>query len=727
MSRAKAVEAPTKNPSYSEYWSNNLCVIPETNAIPNFAWAQIYRENWKPTDEILLEWDLGDLDYGLVTGQCSNIIAIDLDYVTETQQELAIKLLGKTPCAKKGEKGITLFFRYNGEKNTNWVKDGEIKAELLSTGRKTTIPPSRHRKTNKPYIWIGQPLLDCYDKLPTLPANYIEILDGIFSISRPIEVEYQRSDYDFKPSYNEAVAALNCCDATNPDRNGYWIPISLAFKNEVGEAGFSDWDNWCAGGGKQYKKSQQRAVWRSLNSYSVTYGTLIHYAKQRGYKPPQRERTEITKKTTVEEWEKYTLAQTLQAVEASSELPEFYTNAPYHIKEVCEWIVSTSLYPQPMITLGSVLAFFGFVMGRDFEVNSLRTNLYVANVAYSADGKEHVNRCIRGLLTELQLQDLISYGWTSDTAIINDLTKNQGRTFYLTDELQSALRSIKNRSTNSAEGRAVDTLLQAYTGVEVRTVTKADLKTNPTMIVKKPLVTLCGYTTPHMFETCLGTTEVFSGFVGRLTAFRGNKFIPEENDNFDGKAWEKIPENIKEIIHGILVNREKVYNPDATFAYITKTIPMSDDCKALVKEYRSQIAAKRNEMRADNNQLEVVMGRAAEVMLKYAMIASRGKEILSEHINWAISLVEYNLSIMFVVAEGFADTKFEAKKIKVMQYIEKRGGAVEKSNFTNGCKIFETSKERNDVLEDLREAGKLELFEITGEGQKPKTGYRLVK
>jgi hypothetical protein len=720
-------ELTLKNPTFSEYAKKGIIVIPEEKAFPikGLEWSRIYRESWRPDEDTLLNWDFLDgIGFGLVTGQPSNIIAIDIDHASEAEMERVIQLLGDTPCKKFGTKGVTLFYRYNGEKNCQWRKDDVIKVELLSSGKKTTIPPSKHRSADGHYVWLDEPLIDCYDRLPALPSNYKELLDSLFSIVRTVEKEYIRTDYDLKPSFNDAVEALNKCDPSNSDRDGYWIPISLAFKLEVGDAGYQAWDAWCSRGGKQYKQSQQRNVWRSLDSHSVSYGTLIHHAKQGGYVPPKREQATFTTTTSIDEWEKHSLEAKLEALEESSIPPEFYTNSPNHIKEVCDWITSTAMYPQPILTLGSVISFFGFMMGKDFEFNSLRTNLYVANIAYSADGKEHVNRCIRGLMTTADISDNISYGFTSDTSILNDLKKNDGRTYYLTDELQALLYSISKRHTNSAEGRAVSTLLQAYTGVEVRTVTKANIKESPTIIVKNPLVTICGYTTPHMFESCLGTTEVLSGFVGRLSTFKGNKYIPEENPNFYGNAWKNIPANIVEIVKNIQSNRYKEILPDGTFQYGMKEIPTK--CLELIKEYREQIRLKRNEMRANSDPLEVIFGRAGEVMTKYAMIASQGREITEDHINWAISVVEYNLSIICDVAKQFADTGFERKKLHALQYIERRNGQVTKSEFTKGCAIFDNARERNEVIRDLIEGGQLEDIQIEG-SHKKKAGYRLIK
>ena len=59
---------------------------------------------------------------------------------------------------KKGAKGITLFFSYNGEVNRTFKKSGQTVLEILSTGRQTVLPPSLH-PNGMFYVWEGESLL----------------------------------------------------------------------------------------------------------------------------------------------------------------------------------------------------------------------------------------------------------------------------------------------------------------------------------------------------------------------------------------------------------------------------------------------------------------------------------------------------------------------------------------------------------------------------------------
>jgi len=60
--------------------------------------------------------------------------------------------------------------------------------------------------------------------------------------------------------------------------------MAMAVHSELGDAGFSIWDEWSQGA-DCYKPKEARATWRSVKPGRVKIGTLIYEAKQRGYLP----------------------------------------------------------------------------------------------------------------------------------------------------------------------------------------------------------------------------------------------------------------------------------------------------------------------------------------------------------------------------------------------------------------------------------------------------------
>jgi len=70
-----------------------------------------------------------------------------------------------------------------------------------------------------------------------------------------------------------------------------WVAMAMAVKSELGDAGFSIWDDWSQSA-HNYNALAARSVWKSCKGAGVTVATLFHEAKQNGwrddaaYQPP---------------------------------------------------------------------------------------------------------------------------------------------------------------------------------------------------------------------------------------------------------------------------------------------------------------------------------------------------------------------------------------------------------------------------------------------------------
>jgi P4 family phage/plasmid primase-like protien len=82
--------------------------------------------------------------------------------------------------------------------------------------------------------------------------------------------------------------ALSYLDA-NCDRDT-WARIGMALKAELGEPGFDVWDQWSRRA-DNYSQRDARDTWRSIKATGgVTIATLIHMAKENGYRPDAQPR-----------------------------------------------------------------------------------------------------------------------------------------------------------------------------------------------------------------------------------------------------------------------------------------------------------------------------------------------------------------------------------------------------------------------------------------------------
>lgn len=96
-----------------------------------------------------------------------------------------------------------------------------------------------------------------------------------------------RQDFTFD-DIEHALRYLDCEDTD------VWLRAGMAIKSEFGESGFGIWDAWSQGDSR-YREKEARARWKSFKGGSargsVSIGTILHWAFERGFKI---ERPELT-------------------------------------------------------------------------------------------------------------------------------------------------------------------------------------------------------------------------------------------------------------------------------------------------------------------------------------------------------------------------------------------------------------------------------------------------
>lgn len=696
--------------SYSAYYAKGIVVVPEKEGKPQIEgeftrWGKFNApENYKPDAEELLSYDLLDNHgIGLLTGEISGITALDIDHATEDQIKRVIQLLGDSPCKKYGTKGLTIFYKFNGEKNENWKKNNVLHVELLSTRSKTTLPPSLHRNGKAKYKWIGEELLKCYDKLPILPRDYSEKLNSLFSIIKEPIIERPQIHYDTKPSFNEACKALSYCDP-NCD-NSTWVNIGLSFKSEVGDAGFQDFDAWSSKG-KSYQKSTIRSRWRSFDARSIGYGTLVYYAKQGGYQVPQAESKTIHIVSDPKEYTKSRLIEQARKIEESNEI---ISKAPEVIRALTTWIYQTAVFPQPMLSLGASLSTIGFLMGRDFACakSGIKANLYNICIAGSQEGKEHIKARCQQVMKEFGLMKNYQTAWTSGAAIELAMEQTDGQVYYITDEMGIMMNHLVGKYTNANQQDAVSMLLRLYTEMYYKGKGYAKSADRKPVEIPNPFVSICGFTQREPFFEAMSSMQAFTGVLNRMCLFKAPDARPGRNKDFNIDNVKTIPKPLKDALEE-MGDSIQYLKQGKSHSSVTKYVPYTDGAKRLLSQIEDDIDARFSQSQNEGENVHLIIGRNAEVMEKIALIGSGGKVITEEILHWAKMVVDYSSGIMCDASKDIVDNDYERKKMKFVEFIEKRGGFASHTDINNGFKLFNNRGEKNGIIDDLKEADKIE-------------------
>jgi len=283
----KTLQSPFKEAAPSLI-SNGYTVIPEIYASHKPACKVKPYHLTQPSREKYIEWykKSGQHNIGVMMGESSKVIGVDFDYDVDELHSKIKKFLGPIAVAKKGSKGFTAFYRYNGEKSKAWSKSGQVVIEILSTKAKTTIPPSIHPSTNQPYTWITDlQLADLKpEELSYLPEDFIPKLDKLFGQfvekRRPTSTVNRK---DAQPVDRKVVE--EALEYIASDEYTTWINVGMALKHALPEEGYELWEAWSQTS-VYFESEQLPEKWESFDSEEITIGSIFHLAKQKGFKVP---------------------------------------------------------------------------------------------------------------------------------------------------------------------------------------------------------------------------------------------------------------------------------------------------------------------------------------------------------------------------------------------------------------------------------------------------------
>lgn len=189
------------------------------------------------------------------------------------------------------------------------------------------------------------------------------------------------------------------------------------------------------------------------------------------------------------------------------------------IRDIAQWIIQTSMIPQPEIAVAAAVAFMSLVAGRRYQTHTgLTLNVYITAILNSGQGKEHSRKCIKQLLRHTGLLEEYGEGIGSGPGLIDALVKNQSR-LYLLDEFGYMLQKTMSDKAQGYERQIMTNLMTLYTN-NLQTFKTSDLADSTSkksgQMIESPFVSIYGSATPGQFFDAFRSKNAASGSMARI-------------------------------------------------------------------------------------------------------------------------------------------------------------------------------------------------------------------
>lgn len=455
-----------------EYFEKDLYTIPLNGKIPLVKnWSMFSSQ--KPSELLIDSWvnRYPHANIGFLTGKLTRVIAIDID------KDSALKMVPNSPLVKKGKKGETRFFKYNGETN---FKRHDLGIELLSTGNQTVLPPSIHPETKEAYVWTSLETLLSYDvdDLPILPQEFFDVVGQMETLKG-----------DTLGRHNSLIEICGAMVGRGEDATTIIEELQKFDIENHTPPYFTDKN-------EPHKGAGYHAALSMYMSVSKT-------AKQKGeFVEPKK--VEIV----------FSESEIQKQIDESNQVIDIKFPEPRgFIKEIRDLIIQRSHKPRPKFALASALSLVGAITSNKVRCGDSTPNLFQLIIAESGEGKDVPLKAGKELLIETGMLHLLGLeSYRGDKALVKKFESQRER-LDIIDEISKLFRSMK--STNSFTSNIAETLTELWNS-------SSDLFTgfttseDTTGMVFNPALSLIGATTPNAFSETFSNSFLMQGFGGRF-------------------------------------------------------------------------------------------------------------------------------------------------------------------------------------------------------------------
>jgi len=387
------------------------------------------------------------------------------------------------------------------------------------------------------------------------------------------------------------------------------------------------------------------------------------------------------------------------------------------IREVYDWIINTSRYPLPYLAMAASVSFVSTLIGRKVKTHTgIRPNVYMIGLADSGSGKDHARGCISSLITACGLNHIMGGSKIASGAGLVAAVEESPVKLYQLDEIGLMLQVLFDRNAGGHKKELAELMMELFTTKEYKGTDYADRKLKKPAIIIEPFISIYGTSTPSEFYKALQSGSSSSGFLNRML------FIADEKRE---KCRDRIPDappatliesvkNFYKSIHGELDSNLTGSHLPVSYRFSCPT-----DIDDSWNDFEDALAAQEYDYG-----MKDIYSRVPAHVMKLATIfsLSRGSTYV-QHDDYAMAR-EIVIWSTAVIVEGMiqhvADNETERKAKKVASIIRLAVHGITRSEIIHKTRWLQKF-ERDQILQDLLDSGKISVLQEDSGGPKPIT------
>ena len=655
-----------------------------------------------PTPDEMNGWSRSFEEVGsgisVCLGEASGIIALDLDSDDQEILDAILPYLPSSPVEKVGSKGFTRFFQYKGEHTQTLKFNGSMVIELLSQGKKTTLPPSVHVNGAK-YRWTGSStLLDVKrEDLPIFPSLLIPNLESILKMKfGDLQSDKHGS---FVSGRNNELSSL--CAKLIQERK----PVDEALRSLI------EFDRQTNDPPLFTDPMEMRHIEPYTNALSF-YSNHLNSINIKRHRENKEYELPITASGIIEERssEGEPAPGKLQgeASQRSLNFPELPI-AQGAMQNVRLNILENSWVKQDAFAFSASLVLLSTIISRKVVFQGISPNLYVLNVAGSGAGKNSPQEKLKEVLLDARADYLLGAGdYVSDASLMDSLATNPVR-LDIMDEAGGILKSISS-GKGEYGSKMADILAELYTSSTSKYLGRKTAEGTKGSCFR-PNVNILASTTPTGFSEGVSYKSIEKGLLGRFLIFFGDH-------HQKATRLHKLPRLDVPTLNHLKwwITYQPSSNQDLVIEDIDQNVTelQSDkEASELLDQYFAEFDEQRRSLESHDVLLPVV-ARLYQQMVKIAIIHACSRvfnevpTMNKDDVEFAYKAIQYNYAVFSYVVDHYVfESTSERNFVKVLNVIDICGtNGITRRNLFKRTRSL-SKREREQVVQDLVDYGEI--------------------
>lgn len=676
-----------------------------------------------------------DSNIAIVTGKESGILVVDVDVsdgfkTAKDVLDFNDLELPDTLISETGGGGVHYIYKYPEKGNYKSSTEVFNNIDSRADGGYIIVPPSIH-ESEKEYFFDNASGEFNFNEVSEAPKIFLDKID-VGKENRVITIPNWNPDGHI-PEFG--IDALESC-CKYADDYDTWIRVGMAIHyTDPSPNGFDLWD-WWSSLSKKYDSVSVENQWRNFSrrghKYTtvITFDTVFQYAGECGWSNPNIEVGSVIASSIIESSQKK-IADIIKNSYEPIDIETPLTLVPERglIREIYNYIMATSIRPQPELAIAASIAFLGSLLGCKYQTETgIRTNVYIVGIAESGAGKDHARKIIKKLAHQAGVMKYLGgEDFASGQAIIAAMQRYPSQLFML-DEFGRKLKASTDHKASAHMKEIITTLLVLYSsaGSVYSGKEYADQKNKPKIEIDSPNACIYGTTVPSEFYEALSSSESINGTLSRFLLFEASSSRPQRQRpdiNYDSK---NLASKIAEIA-GYNHNGGDLseFLDSASIKIVPKTVFMEPDIYDLWEDLDDH-CTDLMKCPISSSLYSRVAENAAKLALIYAVSVNHVNPVIdAEALGWASEISLWTANVLVNRSnDRVSDNAVESNLKAVVRILKSFGekGAT-KSEITKRTQFLKRN-ERNDILNTLIESGDI-IVSSNSDNRKSVTIYTI--